>query len=183
MTKLSWQEKLELALSNHEHLPQVLYFQLATIRQDGRPANRTVVFRGFENSSLIFTTDQRSEKIAQLSQNAWAEACWYFPETREQFRLLGQCKIIHEQQEALRIKMWQTLSPASKQSFTWPASGQSLSSLESYQYPIPELLLDNFVLLLLQPIQVDILDLRPKPHQRRVFSLSKDLWAVEDVNP
>lgn len=37
------------------------FFQLATVRPDGRPANRTVVYRGFQDNSekILFTTHTR----------------------------------------------------------------------------------------------------------------------------
>ena len=46
--------------------PQVkfsTFFQLATVRLDNRPANRTMVYRGFAKDScmLTFTTDRRSD--------------------------------------------------------------------------------------------------------------------------
>ena len=71
------------------------YCQLATVRGDGRPACRTVVFRGFlggpedtaeDASRLTFVTDARSEKVGELGQQPACELCWYLPGTREQFR-------------------------------------------------------------------------------------------------
>jgi len=64
--------------------------QLATIRADNRPANRTV-FRGFleDTDQLKFVIDARSQKVDQIFHQPWAEACWYFPETHEQFRITG----------------------------------------------------------------------------------------------
>ena len=56
--------------------PTHRYVQLATVRSDGRPACRTVVFRGFTaelpglpSCALQFTTDTRSEKCEQLAAN------------------------------------------------------------------------------------------------------------------
>ena len=61
---------------------------MATVRGDGRPACRTVVFRGFVEKSeqLTFVTDARSEKVGELGRQAACELCWYLPGTREQFR-------------------------------------------------------------------------------------------------
>ncbi|KAI5054742.1 hypothetical protein GOP47_0029887 [Adiantum capillus-veneris] len=62
-----------------EAVPNLLqhssYFQLATVRRDGRPANRTVVFRGFveESNILQFTTDYRSNKIEEILHNPRGE--------------------------------------------------------------------------------------------------------------
>ena len=65
--------------------------QLATVSADGKPRVRTVVFRGFNAlNNLEFITDARSEKVGQImSTSPAAELCWWFPVTREQFRVEG----------------------------------------------------------------------------------------------
>jgi hypothetical protein len=40
-----WKAMLQKSLALNSSLPQAKYLQLATVRPDGRPANRTVVFR------------------------------------------------------------------------------------------------------------------------------------------
>ncbi|MCA1991428.1 MAG: pyridoxamine 5'-phosphate oxidase family protein, partial [Coleofasciculus sp. S288] len=92
MSLAPWRSLLASALHKNRSLPYARYFQLATIRADGRPANRTVVFRGFLDSTnqLKIITDTRSQKAEQIDHQPWGEVCWYFPKTREQFRLLGQ---------------------------------------------------------------------------------------------
>ncbi len=86
-----WRPSLDLALHRNRQSPQARFVQLATIRENGRPAVRTLVFRGFlgETHQLTFATDGRSVKAAELEQLPWAEACWYFHLTREQFRFTG----------------------------------------------------------------------------------------------
>lgn len=57
-----WREALQRALAANAALPHAKYVQLATVRPDGRPANRTIVFRGFLGSQpdvLTFVTDAR----------------------------------------------------------------------------------------------------------------------------
>jgi hypothetical protein len=65
------------------------YLQLATVRADGRPANRTLVFRGFlaDSDRLKFVADSRSQKPEQLNINLGQKLVGIFPKTREQFRL------------------------------------------------------------------------------------------------
>lgn len=41
----SWKARLQGALAKNRSLANARYVQLATVRPDGRPANRTVVFR------------------------------------------------------------------------------------------------------------------------------------------
>jgi PPOX class probable FMN-dependent enzyme len=98
MTLAPWRSPLSRALHRNRSLAYVRYFQLATVRADGSPANRTVVFRGFldDANQLKMVTDARNEKAEQIDQNDWGEACWYFPTTREQFRLLGQLILVRD---------------------------------------------------------------------------------------
>ena len=52
---------LQRALKKNSNCRHSRYLQLATVRPDGRPANRTVVYRGFlaESDVLTFVTDAR----------------------------------------------------------------------------------------------------------------------------
>lgn len=87
----SWKQLLCSSLATNASLPYAKYMQLATVRPDGRPANRTVVFRcgaaaaaahacraltlpppththtrrGFlrDTEQLTFVTDTRSQKV------------------------------------------------------------------------------------------------------------------------
>lgn len=79
------------------------YVQLATHGLDGFPSVRTVVQRGFLESTttdedsrqpllLKFVTDRRSQKIQELQGSHKVEACWYFA-SHEQLRLKGTMKV------------------------------------------------------------------------------------------
>ena len=87
---------LDRALGRNRRSPQHRFVQLATIGLDGRPAVRTVVFRGFldESRDLTFTTDARSAKRVEVETCADVVLCWYFAETREQFRLSGVVRLV-----------------------------------------------------------------------------------------
>lgn len=82
-----------------------LPFQIATIDElNNKPRCRTVVFRDFlfkdkKSNVLTFNTDLRSGKIEEsfprgLESTTPVEACFYFPETMEQYRLSGQCFLV-----------------------------------------------------------------------------------------
>jgi pyridoxamine 5'-phosphate oxidase len=70
MNLAPWRLPLARALHRNRSIPASRYLQLATVRSDGRPANRTVVFRGFapDTDWLQFVTDSRSQKVEQLGQ-------------------------------------------------------------------------------------------------------------------
>ena len=89
MSLALWRSPLARALHRNRSLAFARYLQLATVRATGRPANRTVVFRGFlaDTNQLKFITDISSQKAEEINLYPWGEICWYFPQTREQFRI------------------------------------------------------------------------------------------------
>ncbi|MBE9113947.1 pyridoxamine 5'-phosphate oxidase family protein, partial [Nodosilinea sp. LEGE 07298] len=121
-----WRSPLARALHRNRSKPYSRYFQLATVTAEGRPANRTVVFRGFlpDTNSLTVVTDQRSAKVTDIAAHSWAEACWYFTETREQFRLAGPIQVVGAAADSAlteaRQKAWDSLSDNARQQFYWP---------------------------------------------------------------
>ena len=124
---------LDLALHRNRQSPQCRFVQLASVREDGRPAVRTVVFRGFlgETNRLTFATDGRSVKAHDLERTNRAEACWYFHATREQFRLAGTVTLVgadhHDRDRSLaeaRLETWRGMSDESRLTYTWPDPGQ-----------------------------------------------------------
>lgn len=186
-----WRTTLSRALHRNRSLPNARYFQLATINPQGQPTNRTVVFRGFLDNSnqLQIITDNRSEKIKYIYHQSVSEICWYFPKTREQFRISGNLSIIDESHhnQAVRLTVWEKLSDSARQQFTWPDPGQTLTEnkqdffqeISSKNQP-----LSNFVLLLFNPYKVDHLELRGNPHQRTLYCFddSKN-WVKQELNP
>ncbi|NJL87770.1 MAG: pyridoxamine 5'-phosphate oxidase [Leptolyngbyaceae cyanobacterium SM1_1_3] len=193
MSLAPWRSPLARALHRNRSDAHARYLQLATLRCDQRPANRTVVFRGFlaETNRLQFVTDSRSDKIEQIEQNPWGEGCWYFVKTREQFRLLGKLTVVgpvHAEADLLaaRQKIWQQLSDSARNQFVWPQPGAPRSQSQAFetQPPAPERPLSNFCLLLLTPLEVDHLELRGEPQNRYHYFLHHVKgWSEREINP
>jgi pyridoxamine 5'-phosphate oxidase len=192
-----WRSIISGSLHRNRSLPASRYLQLATVDQRGRPANRTVVFRGWRDpeSQLQFVTDGRSalrasagtNKAAELAQNPWAEVCWYFAKTREQFRIAGKLQLIDAQStdcQPERQAAWNKLSAAGKVQFYWPLPGAVRTEVE---FGEPELTLKpatDFCLLLLSPVMVDRLELRGNPQTRSRYCLLADQqWSYLSINP
>jgi pyridoxamine 5'-phosphate oxidase len=188
-----WRASLVLALYRNRHLAQSRYLQLATVRADGRPANRTVVFRGFigQTDRLTAVTDIRSAKARELQAAPWAEACWYFPMTREQFRLGGGAVVVgegsgDEAAQQARRDAWRDLPDATRQGFTWPAPGE----LRDAGVPFLETPTDphspppSFGLIVLDPVEVDHLELDGNPQNRWAYRRDDDgRWTAREINP
>ncbi len=189
------------ALHLHRSQPHARYFQLATVTPEGRPANRTVVFRGFLESTnqLKIITDLRSAKIAHIKHQPWVEACWYFSKTREQFRFKGTCSLVGVDNTnsiitQTRKKTWQNISAKAKSQFTWPTPGELRSDNEpvivepdAETAPSETLTTSpspNFCLLLLNPEEVDYLELKGEPHARWLYYLDDtQTWHISRINP
>lgn len=188
-----WRSHLARALHRNRSLIYARYLQLATVRPDGRPANRTVVFRGFleDSDRLQFVTDARSEKAEQIDRQPWGEVCWYFPKTREQFRISGKLILVTDNDldpdlQAARKTSWQELSDAARLQFAWPDPGKPRAEAEAFEPPPQDPLqpLADFCLLLLDPEMVDHLELRGEPQNRSVYQLLGDrTWSTIAVNP
>jgi PPOX class probable FMN-dependent enzyme len=191
MTLAPWRSPLSRALHRNRSQPNARYVQLATLRPDGRPANRTVVFRGIlddDSNALQFVTDTRSEKVDQLRQNPQTEACWYFPKTREQFRLGGVLDLVTADTtgdlQLARETAWAKLSENARLQFVWPDPGQPRrdrpfpTEPPTESNPVP-----CFGLLLLYADRVDHLELRGDPQNRTVYVKRDRTWDTEIVNP
>lgn len=193
MSLSPWRSPLKRALHRNRSRPDARYFQLATVRPDGRPANRTVVFRGFleDSDRLKIVTDIRSQKAEQISLNPQAEVCWYFPITREQFRLQGTLLLVrsHDSDPALqqaRYLAWQELSDSARIQFAWPDPGLPRTDVDRFSPPLPDRdrPLETFCLLLFDPVWVDRLELRGEPQNRWCYELQSDRsWSAREINP
>ncbi|MDZ8261781.1 Npun_F5749 family FMN-dependent PPOX-type flavoprotein [Nostoc sp. ChiQUE01b] len=194
MSLAPWRGAIAHALHRNRSLVYARYLQLATLQTNGRPPNRTLVFRGFleDTNQLKFITDNRSAKTDQIQQQPWAEVCWYFPNTREQFRITGCLTLVsgddsdHNLQPA-RIAMWQELSDAARLQFAWPHPGKPrVENPEAFAPPAPEPMqpVANFCLLLLDPVQVDHLELRGEPQNRWLYHRDdQQEWSSQAINP
>ncbi|OVA06323.1 Pyridoxamine 5'-phosphate oxidase [Macleaya cordata] len=191
-----WKQLLLNALDSNANFKHSTYFQLATIGSNGRPANRTVVFRGFEDGSnkIHINTDCRTCKIEEIKRFPFAEICWYFTESWEQFRINGTVDIIDGSNPdpmklVQREKAWFGSSLRSRLQYLGPTPGLPCISEE----PSQELSLDPstgpvgaFCLLVVDPDQVDYLNL--KSNERLSFT-SKDngdggkCWISKKINP
>jgi pyridoxamine 5'-phosphate oxidase len=191
-----WRSIISGALHRNRSLPASRYLQLATVDHRGRPANRTVVFRGWldPESQLQFVTDGRSalreaagtSKAEEIVNNPWAEVCWYFAKTREQFRIAGKLQLIDAQNpnyQPERQAAWTQMSEAGKVQFYWPLPGAIKTEEDFGEQELQLEPAATFCLLLLSPIMVDRLELRGNPQARSRYCLQGNEWSIESINP
>jgi len=195
MAEELWRPSLDLALHRNRQSPQCRFVQLASVREDGRPAVRTVVFRGFlgDTNRLTFATDGRSVKTQEIERSNRAEACWYFHTTREQFRLAGTATLVgadhHDRDQSFaqaRLETWREMSDESRLTYTWPDPGRPREPLSPFPTQAPDPLdpLPHFCLLVLEVLEVDHLELQGNPqHRWRYARDSHGRWSGVEINP
>lgn len=137
-----WLAALEGSIKRNRSERSASWAQLATVRPDGRPAVRTVVHRGVLTDLgpapvLSFVTDARSDKVAQVAAQPAVELAWYFPVTREQWRVGGVMAVVTaggvvgapepswgaDALEGARRAAWERMSDAGRAQFAWPTPG------------------------------------------------------------
>ena len=190
-----WRSPIARALHRNRSLPYARYAQLATVDPNHRPHNRTLVFRGWlePSSQLQFVADIRSTKALNLLAGAepWAEVCWYFPTTREQFRLSGTLSLItaactDTSHTKARQQVWQQMSDAGRIQFDWGTPGADRSedpAAFNPPQPDPQQPSANFCLLLLATVAVIHLELRGEPQNCYSYELVDSEWQMRSINP
>jgi pyridoxamine 5'-phosphate oxidase len=190
-----WRECLVKAQQENASKQHCRYMQLATCDVAGVPNCRTLVFRGFaaNSDSLIAHTDLRSEKITHIRVNSRGEICWYFSETREQFRLAGMIEIVATEEHYLgeiRKQHWQELSSLARASYyqTTPCTpfigAQENNKKQITNEKMNVTPANTFALLMFKPSSVDHLSLKPTPQERTFHKLNAaNNWRSERVNP
>lgn len=185
-----WSTALERAIKRNRRDAHNRYLQLATVRPDGTPAVRSLVFRELceESMELRMATDRRSAKVDEIGSNPAAEIAWYFSHSREQFRLRGALRLVgtDAQDQSARLALWESLSEKAREQFYWPHPGKPVGEGEADQEatalkPGPP---DDFLLLALAVRAVDHLSLRGDPQSRVLSRLDgQGRWTSQPVNP
>ena len=188
-----WRQELARALHRNRADRASRYLQLANVQGDGRPANRTVVFRGFDDGSrLLVVTDARSAKAPALAVRPHVALCWYFAKTREQFRLDGSAELIDAAEadaalRAARAQAWEHLSESARAQFVWPTPGAAFEpegAVEQFPSKVPLATAPEcFLLLRINVYGVDHLELRGSPQLRTRYARQQDGWDRLTVNP
>lgn len=192
--------------------PDQVFYALATLQNGptAAPRVRYVVHRGFlgDTDCLLTTTDVRSEKGRQmgLGQRMPVELAWYIASNRKQFRIRGQAFLVGcndatgtiasprtagfwpaaQDWTAERERMWDSLSPDMQRTFFGQAPGSSLSqtahTVTKQSAEQPDRISPNFALLVLEPEEVDQLDLMA--FKRTIYTRqSTGVWSQRQVAP
>ena len=64
-------------------------FNLATCSKEGKPSNRIVLLKEYDDSGFVFYTNLNSRKGQEITNNPFASMCFFWPEINKQIRIEG----------------------------------------------------------------------------------------------
>ena len=194
MSDYNWQNKLEHAIKqNRREAHNPIFSSQPFEMMAPRLPNRCVSQHGGDQNLLEMITDNRSDKVDEISKDPRGEICWYFSRSREQFRLSGLLSLTgaENNDQGNRLHRWSTLSDAAKAQFFWPSPGVGPAQTLPELVPEPErdgpdlsVPPETFLVMQLQVTRVDHLTLKGSPQTRVISTLSDQRqWSSQDVNP
>ena len=148
---------IEASLKANSSVVYSNYFQLATVDKENNPQVRTISFRGFYNNDTIkATTEIKTSIVSDVTKNQICQICWYFPISREQYRISCKAKLVTStniEKDLLieRENAWNKLSDERKKDFEDKCETKNEDKTSENKSNIPE----NYVLLLLVPLNGD----------------------------
>jgi len=177
----SWAKSLQKSHSNNEQLEFWRYVSVAYISSKTNfPENEMIKFRSFhhkENQSfLLFTLDRRSNLFQDLEKSAQVEFCWFFPLTREKYRIKSTLSAFYkakyaegsEKQQVLSFedlkdcwnkyvdkeerKLFTELHPDTK---TTETNAKKIDDINHFNTPTVEEISENFAIVLADVIEVE----------------------------
>ncbi|MGC6494587.1 MAG: pyridoxamine 5'-phosphate oxidase family protein [Myxococcota bacterium] len=163
---------------------------LATVSLSGVPRARTVVLRGAARADrqLVFHTDLRSPKVAELQANAAACLVFYDKKARRQIRAEGQAVVHHDGPDV--DAAWARMVSFSRRCYiVMPGPGAPLDAPGSGLTPAQEandfpeheqaLAREHFARVRFTVNTFDVLDLAHGGHRRFQAAWREGDWAVQ----
>lgn len=179
--KEAWSEvmsQLKRAAADGRH--PFRYAVLATVDEEGHPAQRTVVFRGFHNDhELLVHTDSRSAKVQHIRKQSNISLLFYHDRKKLQLRIKGKA-VLHDQDELCK-REWQERGIKSHRSYTSITTPGSVIEKpeEAYKWDRSD---KYFLLICIIPQQAEFLQLDGDKHlrSRRMYREESaiDHWIV-----
>ncbi|MFT4806371.1 MAG: pyridoxamine 5'-phosphate oxidase [Psychroserpens sp.] len=171
--------KRELVNGHSKKRHPFRYFVLAT-NENGKPMQRTVVLRKtLLDLSLVFYTDNRTQKIKDIQNNPECSALFYNPKKLLQIRVEGKAELITD--EGQIATYWHTIQESSKKDYTTNiAPGTPIKNPDNVDYNPKE---NHFCPVKLIPNTIEYLQLKRPNHLRILFSRIDTDWSGEFLVP
>ena len=76
----------------HECFPDPNTMSVATVGADGRPSNRIVLLKAFDERGFVFYTNYQGRKGSELLANPYCALCFHWPPMEIQIRIEGRAE-------------------------------------------------------------------------------------------
>lgn len=80
--------------ASHAQVPEPNAMSIATVDSSGRPSNRVVLLKGYDESGFIFFTNYESRKGREIAENPFVSLLFFWPELERQIRIEGRAEKI-----------------------------------------------------------------------------------------
>lgn len=175
-----WRKSLNKALINNRQLEFYGYFYLSFMNQEN-PEIELVRFREFidlpYNNLIISTFDKRNKTLHILKENInrILEICWFFPLSREKFKIKVRISLLNQnfylnnsknklditQQKEILKDFWEKLSKEEKKELhskipdTKTSENECLQDIDKFNCPEKIEISENLTLILFEPLEID----------------------------
>ncbi|DBA96351.1 TPA: hypothetical protein ACH3X3_002526 [Trebouxia sp. C0006] len=189
-----WQTKLQQVLYA---AAENKFVQVATVREDGTPACRTMGLAGFipATQQALLQTHAKSYKPSHLAKNNWVEICKWNAASQQQFRLRGPVTVVdadskNEAFQSLRQQEYKRLGTPSV--LQWyhnadRAPGKPFQSPVHQTTDQQDKAPPSFLLLVVDVAEVDYVHLESDTRaiwiKQQSSADDQHVWHKQDLNP
>jgi len=175
----------------HDCVPDPSAMSLATADADGRPSNRIVLLKGFDERGFVFYTNLDGRKGRELRANPHAALCFHWAPLEEQVRIEGTATVVDDAEadayfasrgRGSQIGAWASTQSARMTNAT--ELDERVAAMEArfagHAVPRPA----NWSGFRVAPDRVEFWTNRPnRLHERRLYVRAGDCWRVETLFP
>jgi len=164
---------------------------LATVGADGRPANRIVLLKAFDERGFVFYTNYEGRKGRELLANPACALCFHWPPIEIQVRIEGRAEPVSAAEAdayfATRARLSQLGAWASEQSRAMANPGDLERRLAEFEarfdgQPVPRP--PNWSGFRVVPERIEFWHAGTnRLHDRTVYQHTGDGWSVETLYP
>lgn len=176
----------------HSKIDEVNAMTLATASQDGLPAARIVLLKGFSEQGFVFFTNYESYKGLQLAENPKACLVFFWKELERQVRVTGivvkasakeSDEYFNSRPEASRIGAWASPQSRTIENRHWidEKFNELVNKMEGTDIQRPP----HWGGYIVKPVEIEFWQGRPsRLHDRIQYSLDENgKWKIERLAP